>query len=324
MRRFPIAAGLVLIAAAAAAAAPDTRFRPPRTSFGHPDLEGVWNFNSDVPLERPASAADRKVFTREELEQRRATIRKGVSAVKQLAPIESAGLVFLDNPLYTEDLRTSLITYPTNGKLPAVVEGASRSPRTQDILLLLGNAKDGPPPGFAALLAAFSGGKKETYKDFGLSERCLTAADVPMLPDLEDNFVQIVQGADHVALITDAHLRSVDLTGAATAVEPTWAGHSRGHWDGDTLVVETKNFNGRSDSFAGIGKARNKTVTERITRISPTILQYSATIVDSSTFKDRIEISFPLARVEAQIYEDACHEGNYSLKNALTVIAQQP
>ena len=98
-----------------------------------------------------------------------------------------------------------------------------------------------------------------------------------------------------------------------------WSGESRGHWEGETLVVETRNFNGRTPSFTGAGTSRDKVVTERFTRWrSRDALEYEATIVDPKTFQDKIVLSFPMAKVDAQIYESACHEGNYSLSNMLS------
>ena len=98
----------------------------------------------------------------------------------------------------------------------------------------------------------------------------------------------------------------------------TWTGVSRGRWEGDTLVVETRNFNDRLPSFAGVGTGRDKVVTERLTRTSATALEYSATVVDPKSFKDRIELSFPMAMIDAQIHESGCHEGNYSMRNSLS------
>ncbi len=140
------------------------------------------------------------------------------------------------------------------------------------------------------------------------------------MPGLDSNYLQIVQGPDHVVLLTDATRRLVPI-GARPHVSDrlrSWSGDSRGHWDGDTLVIETTNFNGRLQSFAGAGTTREKVVTERFTRTSAGQLTYEATIVDPRTFQDKIVLSFPMTRVEARTYEWACHEGNYSLPNALS------
>src|SRR5262249_51125144 len=93
-------------------------------------------------------------------------------------------------------------------------------------------------------------------------------------------------------------------------------GISRGHWDGDTLVVETSNFGSRSQSFGA--RSRDKVVTERFTRTSKNGLDYTATVVDLKTFQDKVELSFPMARVDTLLFESACHEGNYSVPNILS------
>ena len=98
-----------------------------------------------------------------------------------------------------------------------------------------------------------------------------------------------------------------------------WTGISTGRWEGETLVVTTRNFNDRLPSFAGAGNGRAKVVTERFTRTSNNRIEYAATVVDPQTFQDRIELSFPMveAKATAQIFEGACHEGNYSMRNSL-------
>jgi hypothetical protein len=108
----------------------------------------------------------------------------------------------------------------------------------------------------------------------------------------------------------------------------SWAGTSRGHWEGETLVVETRNFTDRTPSFAGAGNSRDKVVTERFTRTSKGIIEYAARVVDPKTFQDRVELSFPMLLVEAHmadayLYEEACHEGNYSLRNALSAARKE-
>jgi hypothetical protein len=227
----------------------------------------------------------------------------------------------LDNTPHVEDLRTSLISYPENGRLPAILEGVRRVPGPEDVIALLAEAKGGPPPAaLQALIAAFTGGKKDSYKDFMPSERCLIAATVPLTPQLDGNYVQIVQARDHVVLFMDFDRRVISLNGkgALGDAHRSWSGTSIGHWEGETLVVETKNFNDRMPSFAGAGNSHDKVVVERFTRAASDRIEYAATVVDPKTFKDRIELSFPMALVDAQIYEGACHEGNYSMRNSLS------
>jgi hypothetical protein len=239
--------------------------------------------------------------------------------------VEAIGLEWLDDSLHVTDLRTSLITYPEDGRLPATFDGVRRLPNFEDLLGLLGGAKEGPPPALASVIAMFTGGKKNSYTDFQPSERCLFGPDVPMVPQLDGNYIQIVQAADHVAIVSDFHRRIVALGKRPPLGDQlrSWSGTSTGRWDGETLIVETRNFNDRTPSFAGAGNSHDKIVTERFTRTVKDGLQYSATVVDPKTFKDRIELSFPMARVDVHIQESACHEGNRSLPNALSAARKE-
>ena len=317
---------VALAGTAAAASAQGIKYKAPRTESGQPDLQGVWNFDSGVPLERPPAFAGKPFFTKEEFDRQRATIRKGLATIAQLAPVEAVGLDSFDDTLYVTDLRTALITYPRDGRLPAVVEGVPRMPRFDDLITVLGGGNTGQPPtSLLSFAAMFAGGRKNSYTDFSVFERCLLAADVPLVPQLVDNYVQIIQGHDHVVLLMDFDRRVIALNGRAVPAgsQRSWSGTSRGHWEGDTLVVETRDFNDRTPSFAGVGTARDKVVTERFTRTADDAIEYSATVVDPKSFKDRIELSFPMAQVDTRIYEGACHEGNRSLANALSAARKE-
>jgi roadblock/LC7 domain-containing protein len=310
----------ILTMAVMSVAAQDTSYRAPRTESGHPDLQGVWNFDTGVPLERPPAFAGKTHFTKEEFERQRATMRNGLAAIAKLAPVEAVGLDWIDDTIYVNDLRTSLITYPANGRLPAIVEGVRRMPRFEELIAALSGSSTVSPASLQAFAAMFAGGRKDSYTDFSMFERCLFAADVPLVPQLVDNYVQIVQARDHIVLLMEFDRRVITLDGRppVTGAQRSWAGSSRGRWEGDTLVVETKDFNDRMPSFAGAGTARDKVVTERFTRTGSKTIQYAATIVDPATFRDRIELSFPMAQVDTGLYEGACHEGNRSLAHALS------
>jgi hypothetical protein len=317
---------LGVIAVAASAAGQDTKQRRvPPTGDGRPDLSGVWNFSSGVPLQRPAAFAGRKVFTKEEFDNRRVTLFNALAAIATFMPVENVGFDWIDTKLYVDDFRTSLITYPDNGRLPALVEGVRRVPGPEDILAALADAKGGLPPELLSILAAFAGGPKNSHTDFNASERCLDVSSPPLVPQIGENYMQIVQARDHLAFVSDIDRRIVALDGrpSASGMLRSGSGTSSGRWEGDTLVVETRNFNNRTPSFAGAGNALGKMVTERFTRTSAGIMQYSVTIVDPKTFTDRIELSFPMARVNTRIFESACHEGNYSLANTLSAVRKE-
>jgi hypothetical protein len=276
----------------------------------------MWNFSSDVPLQRPVSAGDRKVFTREELETRKAAKAKAFAMISKFAPIEAVSLDWLETSGRLEDLRTSILTYPENGRLPALVEGVRRSPSPDEIIGALAEG-NGLPPDLAAFLAP---GKKDGPEDLDAAGRCLIGGGPPYTPDIDNDFVQIIQAKDHVVLRREGHTRIVPLDGRppVSGKLRSWAGDPRGHWDGETLVIETRNFNNRTRSFAGAGNSLEKVVTERFTRTSGTTLEYEATIVDPKTFQDKVAFSLPVPKVDVQIYEWACHEGNYSMSNTLS------
>jgi hypothetical protein len=318
---------LVLTVAAASAAAPESKLQPPRTKDGRPDLQGVWNFASDVPLQRPVKFADKKVLTKEQFDAQRDALRNVLGLIVKFAPIENVGLDWIDSKVYVDDTRSSLIGYPENGRLPELVDGVRRNPGLDEILGSLGEAgTNGPPPAaLGSLLASFAGAPKNSHTDFNRAQRCLASIDVPILPEFgNDNYVQIIQACDHIALVTDFGRRIIALDAKAPASSKvrTSTGTSTGRWEGDTLVVETRNFTARTPGFAGAGNSRDKVVTERFRR-TPAGIDYAATVVDPSTFKDRIELSFPMARVDARIYEATCHEGNYALANILSAARKQ-
>jgi hypothetical protein len=317
---------VVLTTVVASAAGPDSKFRPPRTKDGHPDLQGVWNFASDVPLQRPPKFADKKVLTREEFNAQRDALQNVLGLVVKLAPIENVGLDWIDNKVYVDDVRSSLITYPENGRLPALVEGVRRNPGLDELLASFGEpGSSGPPPAFASFLAAFGGGPKDSHTDFSRGQRCLETLGVPFVPLFgNDNYVQIIQGRDSIALVMDFARRiiSLDVRTPGSSRVRTSMGTSSGHWEGDTLVIETRNFTARTPGFAGAGNSRDKVVTERLTRTAAGI-EYAATVVDPSTFKDKVELSFPMARVDVRVYEATCHEGNYSLANTLSAARKE-
>ena len=317
MRNHSLSILLALTTAAASAAGPEPKYKSPRNEYGQPDLQAVWNFSSDVPLERPASAAGKNVWTREDLEAHKAAKAKAFDMISKMVPVEAVSLSWLDYAGQIENLRTSLITYPETGRVPKLVEGVRRVPGPDQIFAALIDSKGAPPVELLSALAV--GSQKDGPQDFSIAERCLFAGGTPFMPDFDNNYVQIIQAKDTVVLLTEHQARIVPLDGRPHVSEKlrSWSGDSRGRWDGDTLVIETRNFNRRTRSFAGAGNSLEKMVTERLTRVSKNALEYQATIVDPMTFQDKIVISWPMAKVETRLYESACHEGNYSLPMTL-------
>lgn len=300
----------------------------PRTEWGQPDLHGVWNFVSATPLERPERFGEREFLTPEEIAEARA--RRAASAAEadareaeliidpEAPPVgESTGgynEFWYERAAIGDNERTSLIVYPRNGRLPPIVEGAAVHTGT------LGPDVEGERP----MLAVFGGliGKNGP-EDRGLSERCLIGynAGPPFNGGGYNANIQIFQNKDHVVVLTEMvhDARIVPLLDLPPLPDELrfWTGDSRGYWDGDTLVVQTKNFTHLVPSFGRYGDGEDKVLEERFTRVSFDTIEYQWTLEDPSTFTDKITAVMPLTKVAGQLYEYACHEGNYGMVNML-------
>jgi len=164
-------------------------------------------------------------------------------------------------------------------------------------------------------------------EDRGLSERCLVGfnAGPPFIPSLYNNNVQIFQSRDHAVIMTEMihDARIVPIRENAESHAPLnddlrfWSGDSQGHWDGETLEVVTRNFNDLTASFGSSGNSKDKVLTERFTRIGPYTVNYEFTVNDPATFADKFTAVVPMTKVAGQLYEYACHEGNYGMVNTL-------
>ena len=309
-----------------AGAQTDGDYAVPRTQWDQPDLQGVWNFSSDVPMQRPQRYGTQQFLSAEEIEERRAAIMAGRQAAD-----EAAARVALpttpeatDNPGGYNDfwfetaglgdvVRTSHIVYPENGRSPAAVEGANRQfgglgpdiPGDRPVRYVVGGiAKDGP-------------------EDRGLSERCIVGfnSGPPFTPSLYNNNLQIIQSKDTAVIMTemihDARIVPLVDKSSLNGDIRLWSGDSRGWWEGDTLVVETKNFNGMRQSFGAVGNNYDAVLTEKFTRVAYDTVDYEFTIDDPSTFTDKITAIVPMIKMAGQRYEYACHEGNYGMLNTL-------
>lgn len=299
----------------------------PRTQWMQPDLQGVWNFNSSTPMQRPERFGTQEFLTPDEVEQdrvRQEARRIAADAAEaklvlnpEAPPVgESTGgynNFWYETASIGENVRTSLIVYPTNGRLPPRVEGAAVHTAN------LGPDVEGDRP----VLAVFGGIGKDGPEDRGLSERCLIGfnAGPPFTGGGYNANVQIVQNKDHVVIMTEMvhDARIVPLGDRAAIVDDIrqWSGDSRGYWEGDTLVVETKNFTHLTPSFSRFGNARDKTLTERFTRTNDYTVEYQWTLEDPSTFTDKIIATMPMTKVAGTLYEYGCHEGNYGMLNIL-------
>jgi len=284
-----------------AANSASTDYIAPLTEWNQPDLQGVWNFASDTPLERPERFGNREYFTQEEATENR---NKSITMFEARAESHFDGVggynsFWYERASISYDQRTSLITYPINGRLPELIESAY----LQDALDV---GFDGP-------------------EDRHLSERCIVGfnAGPPLLPSSYNNNVQIIQHRDHAVIITEMvhDARIVPLNAGPDLHNNIrlWSGNSRGYWDGETLVVETKNFNDITQSFLGspYGNSYEKLLTERFTRVDAETIEYEFTIDDPGTFTDKITSMVPMIKVDGLLYDYACHEGNYGMMNIL-------
>ena len=235
----------------------------PRTEWGQPDLQGVWNFNSSTPMQRPERFGTQEFLTAEEVEEDRlrreerretADAKEAELVLNPEAPPAGERTGGYNNFWYEtasigENVRTSLIVYPLNGRLPARVEGAAEH-----------TANLGPDvPGERPVLAMFGGISKDGPEDRGLSERCLIGfnSGPPFTGGGYNANVQIFQNKDHAVIMTemvhDARIVPLDARGAIDDDIRLWTGDSRGYWDEDTLVVVTRNFTDLTPSFSRYG-----------------------------------------------------------------------
>lgn len=286
-------------------------YSAPRTEWDKPDLRGVWNFSSVIPLQRPAFFGDKQYLTEEEITALANQTEAGFEAINNIGVggYDTFWLEMGENG----DNRTSLITYPENGRFPETQEG---------VPVQVGGL--GPDePGVRPVRMVVGGIAKDGPEDRGLSERCIIGfnSGPPFTPNLYNNNVQIFQNENNAVVMTemihDARIVPIESKKSLDDDIRLWTGDSRGYWDGETLVVETRNFNRFTQSFGVFGSAEDKLLTERFTRVGPYTVEYEFTVEDPSTFKDKIVAMVPMSKVDGQLYEYACHEGNYGMVNIL-------
>jgi len=317
-----IAVPFLLMLGAPLAAFAQSDYEVPRTEWGQPDLQGVWNFSSDIPMQRPAQYGTRQFLTAAEIEEIKARQAASDAASDSALNIEgvdeSYNDFWVENAGIGDSVRTSHIIYPEDGQMPALVEGAVGRQ----------GMYGGETTGESRPVRIAAGGiGTDGPEDRGLSERCIIGfnAGPPFTPSLYNNNVQIFQSRDTAVIMTEMihDARIVPLFDSADAMASLdedvrlYTGDSKGYWDGDTLVVVTKNFNGLSTSFSGVGTSLEKTLTERFTRVDEITVDYEFTIEDPGTFSDTITAVVPMTKVAGQVYEYACHEGNYGMVNIL-------
>jgi hypothetical protein len=280
----------------------------PRTSWGDPDLSGVWDFRTLTPLERPSEFALNEFFSDEDaakyedervraLDKDRRT-SDGISAEQDVGNAYNQFWWDYGTKL-TDDKRTSLIVDPPDGRIP------KRTPEAQERMDARAAALERPAEG---------------PEDRTPWERCILGfnAGPPMNPSAYNNNVHLLQAPGYVVILTemvhDARIVPMDGRPKLPADIRQWRGDSRGRWEGNTLVVETTNFTDKT-SFRGSGPGMR--LVERFTRVDADRLVYEYTIEDPESFGGTWSAAIPMTRTEEPMFEYACHEGNYGMFNLL-------
>ena len=277
----------------------------PQTSWGTPDLQGVWDFRSITPLQRPEDRGEQEFLSEEEaanLEQA-AVDRIEELANKEAERTEAGGSIgayndfWMDRGTNTDDTRrTSLITDPANGRLPSTTE-AGELRRTQ--------------------VGSFNVEIPTSYTDLSNADRCIIGfnAGPPMTPGAYNNNMQFFQTPEYVTILTE-QARQARVIPLGTPEKPSFAqlaGVSRGHWEGETLVIETTQFRGRENG----GTGPHMHLVERLTRLDPDTVAYEYTVTDPTVYTAPYTVMMPFRRTDGPIFEFACHEGNIGLYGML-------
>ena len=303
LRRRAVRLGLLFLLAvpiAANAQSDSGATEAPPTPWGHPNLQGVWTNQTPVPLERPEALAEKTFYTEEEAaEFERTALARLVDLFGEAAALSGElSEIWLD----TQDgrvgasRRTSLIVDPPSGRIPFTPGGqerwdSTRRPRNTGF--------DGP-------------------EDRDLVERCISAGGIPLPNQFAGNYHRILQTPDHVAILSEEMhiLRIVPLDRRPHVAHGIglWEGDPRGRWDGQTLVVETTNFN---DKRRFQGATVTLRMVERFTRLDADAIDYRLTVSDPATFERPWTLEHRLRRTDSLMFEFACHEGNYAMTGIL-------
>jgi hypothetical protein len=279
----------------------------PRTADGRPDLSGFWNNASFTPLERPRELGDKAFYTEEEFDE--VVEQRVAGRERQTEPGTTADVHYDFGQFgltqgqdgFVRNLRTSLIVDPPDGRIPPMtaegeaLQAARAEARRQ------------------------RGAMTDRVQNMSLPTRCIIwGADPPMLPIGYNSHLHIVQEPNHVMSVVEMmqDVRRIPLDGRPHLSEHIrqLKGSSRGWWDGDTLVVETRNL---TDRTAFRGASENVVVTERFTRVSEDMMLYEFTVDDPTVWERPWSGEVPMMRVDGPIFEFACHEHNYGVTNTL-------
>ena len=288
-----------------------TSWSPARTADGQPDLEGMWSNATLTPLQRPAELAGKQFFTEKEAAEYEKRVLERNNADRRDNQGTDADVALAYNNAWYDrgtkvvpTLRTSLIIDPPDGRIPPLTAEAQK----QDAARALARSKRGPA---------------DSWTDRNLGERCLTRG-VPKLPSGYNNNFLIVQSRGYVAILQEMihEVRIIPLDGSPHINKNIrqWLGDSRGHWEGDTLVVDTTNFKDEVrftpyNCCGGAGEGLH--LIERFRRVSTNMIDYQYTVDDPGRFTRPWTAAVPLTKTPGPIYEYACHEGNYGMAGIL-------
>jgi hypothetical protein len=315
--RFAVPLGVLLVSSALGSLVPassdaqpasSAEVSVPRTPDGRPALQGVWDFSSLTPLQRPEDLAGREFLTDEDVSALEGQAAARVdTAPRPGDPGSYNRFWFADGTRVVGTRRTSLIVDPPDGRLPSYMpEGRAR---------------------MAARAEARS--RNAGPEDRDVDERCILGfnSGPPMIPGAYNNFVQLFQTPGHVAIlnemVNDVRLVPLDGQPPLSGEVRQWRGDSRGRWEGDTLVVETRNFRDlgtahpapNMELLEALGPDLH--LVERFSLLDADTLLYRFTIDDSTAFTRAWSVEMTMTRSANRLYEYACHEGNYGLYNIL-------
>jgi len=286
--------------------------KAPRTADGHPDLQGVWNFSTITPLERPSELGGKQVLDDEEaaeFEQKEAD-KANHDKNKPADGVGNYNEFWYDgNKKVVGTKRTSLIVDPADGRLPPLTPAAQKK-EAAITEARKGTGRHEPTPG----------GFVEDLGPGGLQVRCILGfnSGPPITPGAYNQNVQIFQSGDNVVLLNEMihNARIVPMDGRPHGKLRQWVGDSRGRWEGDTLVVDTTNFL-RETAFLSGKTSPNLHLVERFSRPDADTLLYEFTVEDPTVFTRPWTAQIAMTKSDQPLYEYACHEGNYGLPGIL-------
>jgi hypothetical protein len=282
------------------------------TPDGEPDLQGIWTNLSFTPMVRPATYGNREFLTKEEMDW---NFKTGVARSFDTTLGNAADSPFYDATTYALDAwqngiqpnsRTSLIVDPPNGQFPPLTPEAAKKRAARQAGSSQSNAANGPT-------------KADTTADIGLGVRCFTFGGPPILPSVSNSNLRIVQSANFVLLEWEwnstPRIVPLDRASRLSSHIHRWNGDSRGHWEGNTLVVETTHF--RPGATYLDANADTLKIIEYFTRTNETTIEYKFTVNDPTTWTAPWSAIVPFSRIKGPMPEFACSEGNFALVEIL-------